>query len=143
MEDFSLVETPLELLPPLVLPKEAGASVIFWGRVRNHNEGKQVLALEYSAYRELALKEGLRILGEARVKFPVESLRAVHRVGALKIGDGAVVVEASSAHRTEAFEACRWIIDEIKHRVPIWKKEHYSNGEAQWVICTHSHGEPQ
>lgn len=137
--EFWLSETPLEALPPLALPEEAGASVIFWGRVRNHNEGRRVLALDYSAYPELALKEGQRILEAARAKFPLDAVRCVHRIGELKIGEGAVVVEAASHHRGEAFEACRWIIDEIKSRVPIWKKEHYAEGDAEWVICSHVH----
>lgn len=136
---FSLSQEPLETLPPLDWPPEAGGVVTFWGRVRNHNEGRKVNSLEYTAYDTLALKEGQRILEEAQSRFPLTALRAVHRLGHLKIGEGAVVVEVAAPHRGEAFEACRWIIDEIKKRVPVWKKEHYESGEAQWVICSHHH----
>lgn len=134
---FSLSEQRLEDLPGLAPPPEAGAVVAFWGRVRNRNEGRQVTGLEYSAYEALALKEGRRILAEAVPRFGLEAVRAVHRLGSLGIGDAAVVVEVASGHRGEAFDACRWIIDEIKHRVPIWKCEHYVEGDREWVMCHH------
>ena len=136
---FFLTTEALETLPSLDVPEGAGAVISFLGRVRNHNEGRRVLSLEYAAYQELAVKEGRRILEEASQRFPLQALRAVHRTGHLKIGDGAVVVEVASSHRGEAFDACRWIIDEIKERVPVWKKEYYEEGEPQWVICSHRH----
>ena len=112
-----------------------GGYVTFEGWVRNSNEGHEVLRLEYQAYEALALKEGQRIMTEAAERFPVVNAVCVHRVGELEIGDLAVWVAVSSAHRDEAFKACRYIIDEIKHRVPIWKKEHYVNGDSGWVNC--------
>ncbi len=113
----------------------AGAHVIFEGWVRNHNEGKAVDALEYEAYLVLAQTEGERILEEAADKFDILVSACVHRVGHLAIGDTAVWVGVSSAHRDAAFNANRYIIDEIKHRLPIWKKEHYVDGTAEWVSC--------
>ncbi len=113
----------------------AGACVVFEGWVRNHNEGQEVHALEYEAYPALAEKEGASILGEARRKFKLEVAYAVHRAGRLVIGDLAVWVGVAAAHRADAFEASRYIIDEIKARVPIWKKEHYTSGTSQWINC--------
>ena len=113
----------------------AGGYVTFEGWVRDHNEGLAVRRLEYEAFMELAVKEGDRIVAEAMQRFPVLHALCIHRVGSLDIGDLAVWVGVSSAHRGEAFDACRFIIDEVKHRVPIWKKEHYVNGDSGWVNC--------
>src|SRR6185312_1610940 len=112
-----------------------GGYTSFEGLVRNHNEGQQVRHLEYQAFEALAVKEGERIIAEAVAKYGVEHAACVHRVGDLAIGDMAVWVGVSSRHRGEAFLACRYIIDEVKHRVPIWKKEHYLNGDSGWVNC--------
>jgi adenylyltransferase/sulfurtransferase len=112
-----------------------GGYASFEGLVRNHNEGQQVRHLEYQAFEALAVKEGERIISEAVAKYGVEHAACVHRVGDLAIGDMAVWVAVSSRHRGEAFLACRYIIDEVKHRVPIWKKEHYVNGDSGWVNC--------
>jgi molybdopterin synthase catalytic subunit len=113
----------------------AGGYTAFEGWVRNHNEGHAVTRLEYEAYEALANKEGERIVQEAMERFGVIRAACVHRVGSLAIGDLAVWVGVSSRHRDEAFAACRYIIDEVKHRVPIWKKEHYVNGDSGWVNC--------
>ena len=115
--------------------ESCGGFASFEGWVRNHNEGHAVTRLEYEAYAELAEKEGARIVEEARVKYGVTRAACVHRVGSLGLGDVAVWVGVSAAHRDEAFRACRFIIDEVKHRVPIWKKEHYVNGDSGWVNC--------
>ncbi len=114
---------------------EAGAIVAFEGLVRNHNEGKPVDALEYEVYQSLAIKEGQKILEEAKLQFNITGIKATHREGLLQIGDAAVIVAASSKHRDAAFKACRYVIDEIKHRLPVWKKEHYVDGAAVWVDC--------
>jgi len=113
----------------------AGGFASFEGWVRNHNEGHEVTRLEYEAFEALAIKEGERIINEATQKFGVLKAACVHRVGELGIGDVAVWVGVSSAHRGEAFDACRYIIDAVKHRLPIWKKEHYVNGDSGWVNC--------
>jgi sulfur-carrier protein adenylyltransferase/sulfurtransferase len=112
-----------------------GGYTSFEGLVRNHNEGLSVRHLEYEAFEPLAVKEGERIVAEAIERFGIEHAACVHRIGDLAIGDMAVWVGASARHRDEAFRACRYIIDEVKHRVPIWKKEHYENGDSGWVNC--------
>lgn len=111
----------------------AGASVSFEGWVRDHNEGRSVTRLDYQAYAPLAQAEGERILAEARERFAIVEALCVHRTGALAIGDLAVWTGVSAAHRGAAFDACRYIIDEVKRRVPIWKNEHYADGESGWL----------
>ncbi len=113
----------------------AGAYCSFEGWVRNLNEGQTVLRLEYEAYAPLAISEGQQVLAEAQEKFPHLHAHCVHREGLLEIGDCAVWVGVSSPHRDEAFRACRFIIDEVKVRLPIWKKEHYIDGNSGWVNC--------
>lgn len=113
----------------------AGAYTSFEGWIRNVNEGKDVLRLEYESYEPVAIAEGQRVIDEAIAKFSVLNARCVHRVGLLEIGECAVWVGVSSGHRDEAFKACRFIIDEVKVRLPIWKKEHYADGHSGWVNC--------
>lgn len=112
-----------------------GAAVIFEGWVRDHNEGRAVERLEYEVYEPLAVKEGITIIAEARDRWGIAKAVAVHRAGKLELKDVAVVVGVVSAHRDEAYRASRYIIDELKTRLPIWKKEHYADGEALWVNC--------
>jgi molybdopterin synthase catalytic subunit len=111
----------------------AGACVTFEGWVRDHNDGRSVQRLDYQAYAPLAQSEGERILAEAGERFRIVRARCVHRVGELAIGDLAVWVGVSAAHRGAAFEAARFIIDEVKLRVPIWKNEHYADGASGWL----------
>jgi molybdopterin synthase catalytic subunit len=134
---FSISAQPLDpvALKTRLVNAQAGACVTFEGWVRNTNEGQPVNALEYEVYPELAEKEGRRILDEARAKFALLEAVAVHRTGTLAIGDMAVWVGVTSAHRDAAFAACRYIIDETKARVPIWKKEHYTSGTSDWINC--------
>ena len=123
----------------------AGGYVAFEGWIRNENEGQEVLRLEYEVYAPLAIKEGAKIIEEARAKFPILHADCVHREGLMEIGECAVWVGVTSAHRDEAFAACRFIIDEVKIRLPVWKKEHYVNGDSGWVNCercaAHAHPE--
>jgi sulfur-carrier protein adenylyltransferase/sulfurtransferase len=137
MSLFSFSEVPLDIaaLQRDLHDDACGGFAAFEGWVRNHNEGHAVTRLEYEAFAELAEKEGARIVAEAIARFGVTRAACVHRVGSLAIGDIAVWVGASAPHRDEAFRACRFIIDEVKHRVPIWKKEHYVNGDSGWVNC--------
>lgn len=116
----------------------AGACVTFEGWVRDHNDGEAVVALEYEAHEAIAEREGARILAEALERFDVAAVKCEHRVGKLAIGDCAVWVGVTAAHRGAAFDACRYVIDETKQRVPIWKKEHYSGGASGWVNCATS-----
>jgi len=114
---------------------QAGAEVIFAGLVRNHNQGHAVSSLEYECFAELAMAEADKIITEARERFEIYDLRCVHRVGHLQIGETAVWIGVTSAHRAAAFAACQYLIDEIKRRLPIWKKEHYLDRPAIWVNC--------
>lgn len=137
MKAFSFSQAPLtpDTYRAALADPAAGGYAAFEGWVRNHNEGHAVTRLEYEAFEALANTEGERIVAEAIARFGVTRAACVHRVGALAIGDLAVWVGVSSRHRAEAFAACRYIIDEVKHRVPIWKKEHYVNGDSGWVNC--------
>jgi molybdopterin synthase catalytic subunit len=132
---FRLGENPIDTatLARSLAQARAGACVTFEGWVRDHNEGRAVLRLGYQAYAPLALAEGERILTEARTKFAIVEAACVHRVGTLGIGELAVWVGVSAAHRAAAFDACRYVIDEVKRRVPIWKNEHYADGESGWL----------
>ena len=134
---FRFSDTPIDsrALQTTLNHATAGGFVAFEGWVRNHNEGQAVLQLEYEAFAELATTEGQRVVDEALQKFAIVGAACVHRVGLLAIGDMAVWVGVAAAHRGAAFDACRYIIDEVKQRVPIWKKEHYANGDSGWINC--------
>jgi molybdopterin synthase catalytic subunit len=135
MKPFSLSGTAIdaaELLRALE-SERVGAIVTFEGRVRDHNEGRAVRGLAYEAYAELAEAEGARIVEEARSRFEIAQALCVHRVGELALGELAVWVGVGAAHRDAAFAACRYIIDEVKSRVPIWKHERYVGGETEWL----------
>jgi molybdopterin synthase catalytic subunit/molybdopterin converting factor small subunit len=111
---------------------EDGAVVVFDGIVRNHSRGRRTLHLDYEAYEEMAVRQ-LRELGKkARERFSVRRVTMVHRLGRLEIGETSVLIVVASAHRSAAFEACRWLIDRIKQTVPIWKKETFADG-AVWA----------
>ena len=132
---FRLDDAPIDAL---ALARElassgAGACVTFEGWVRDRNAGRAVRALDYQAFAPLAEAEGARILAEAMRQFPIVEIRCAHRVGALSVGELAVWVGVSAAHRDAAFAACRYVIDEVKKRVPIWKNEHYADGDSGWL----------
>ncbi|NCT71523.1 MAG: molybdenum cofactor biosynthesis protein MoaE [Xanthomonadaceae bacterium] len=135
MPGFHLSETPIDVSPLRagVLDPRAGGYASFEGWVRDHHAGRAVDGLDYEAYATLAEREGERIIAEAKARFDVIDARCVHRVGTLAVGDLAVWVGVSAAHRGAAFDACRYIIDETKRRVPIWKREHYREGHADWL----------
>lgn len=134
---FKIVTTPIDpaALKHALTRDSCGACVTFEGWVRDHNEGAPVVALEYEAHAPVAEQEGTRILREAAERFAITAARCEHRIGKLAIGDCAVWVGVSADHRGAAFDACRYIIDETKARVPIWKKEHYRDGQSGWVNC--------
>jgi molybdopterin synthase catalytic subunit len=135
MKRFAISNIEIEIAPMrnALLDRRAGAFASFEGWVRDHNEGRSVSGLRYEAYIELAEAEGQKIVEEADARFAIVDARAVHRIGDLAIGDLAVWAGVSAAHRDAAFGACRWIIDEIKSRVPIWKHERYMDGDAGWL----------
>ena len=134
---FSISSDPIEpsALKRALESDAAGACATFEGWVRDLNEGEPVKALEYETHAAIAEGEGLAVIAEAIERFEVIEAFCVHRIGKLRIGDCAVWVGVSAAHRGAAFDACRYIIDEIKHRLPIWKKEHYVQGATAWINC--------
>jgi molybdopterin synthase catalytic subunit len=146
---FAVSSEPIDVTAArkVVADHGCGALAVFEGWVRDHNEGQQVERLEYEVYRPVAEKEGARIIDEALERFGVSHALCIHREGLLELGDVAVIVCVSSPHRGEAFDACRYIIDQVKSRLPIWKKEHYVSGISEWVNCEHcaaaghSHGD--
>ncbi|MBT8137805.1 MAG: molybdenum cofactor biosynthesis protein MoaE [Gammaproteobacteria bacterium] len=134
---FSLYKEPFDTaaLRGALADGGCGGYASFEGWVRDHNEGQQVLRLEYEAYAPLALTEGERVLAEALDKFEISGAGCAHRTGNLGIGELAVWVGVCAPHRDAAFRGCRYIIDEIKQRLPVWKKEYYADGSAEWVNC--------
>lgn len=132
-----LTEQPIDLraLEARVQRPDRGAVVSFVGQVRDHHAGHQVTSLNYSAYQPMAEKICTDIVASAETKWPV-SIAMVHRIGELVIGDLAVAIVVSAAHRDEAFAACRWVIEEVKTRLPIWKRELFVDGTEVWVDPT-------
>jgi molybdopterin synthase catalytic subunit len=115
-----------------VLVPEAGGIDIFLGTTRNHSQGKKVVRLEYEAYQPMALKLMRHIESEIRTRWDVHKVSIIHRVGAVPLTEASVAIAVSASHRNEAFEACRYAIDQLKKNVPIWKKEIFEDGGA-WV----------
>ena len=111
---------------------ERGGIASFLGVVRSEHQGRAVLRLDYSAYHDMAEAECARVVAEAEARWPVR-VALQHRIGTLEVGEVAVVVVAAGAHRDEAFAACRHVIEELKRRVPIWKREHFADGQVDWV----------
>jgi len=136
---FSVSNTVIDVTAArkAVADNSCGALVVFEGWIRDHNEGRQVERLEYEVYRPVAEKEGARIIDEALERFAISNALCIHREGLLELGEVAVIVCVASAHRGDAFDACRYIIDQTKTRLPIWKKEHYLEGISEWVNCEH------
>ena len=122
----------LEKLCDEVRADADGAVALFVGTVRDHNKGRRVLYLEYEAYAAMAEAEMQRIEDEVRERFAVSRVALVHRTGRLEIGEASVIVAVAAAHRADAFDACRFVIDTLKQRVPIWKKEVFEGGEV-WI----------
>jgi molybdopterin synthase catalytic subunit len=132
-----LTDSPITLdaLVGEVRTDDRGGIAAFLGVVRNHHGGRAVVEIEYQAYGEMAELECARILAEAHQRWPCRvALR--HRTGRLRVGETAVAVVAASVHRDEAFAACRYVIEEVKRRVPIWKRERYADGTEAWVDPT-------
>jgi molybdopterin synthase catalytic subunit len=126
---------PASLIDEVSSP-QYGAISLFVGTVREVNEGRSVSAIEYSAYKSMASAELDRILDEAEARFGISALVVEHRIGLLGLGDVSVAIVAAHAHRAPALDCTRFVIEEIKKRVPIWKKEHYADGTREWVDPT-------
>src|SRR6185312_9880501 len=130
-----LTESPIDhaALTERVRSNLAGAVCTFLGTVRELTDGRHTAALDYEAYPEMALAKMAELEAEARRRWPVIELAIVHRVGHLDLGEVSVAVAVSCAHRHQAFDACRWLIDTLKEVVPIWKKETWADGSEEWV----------
>ncbi|HXL85599.1 MAG TPA: molybdenum cofactor biosynthesis protein MoaE [Gemmatimonadaceae bacterium] len=126
---------PASLINEVSSP-QYGAISLFVGTVREVNEGRSVSAIEYSAYKSMATAELQRILDEAEGRFEVSALVVEHRIGLLGLGDVSIAIVAAHPHRAPALDCTRYVIEEIKKRVPIWKKEHYTDGTREWVDPT-------
>ena len=116
----------------IVLDETFGAVLTFTGRVRSENEGAEVISLDYEAYDEMVFQELERIFDEAKERFTLHRAAVAHRVGHLTLGEVAVALSVATPHRKEGFEICAWIIDELKSRIPIFKKEFRAGGEV-WI----------
>lgn len=121
-----------EILTAAARHGEDGAVVVFHGIVRNNSRGRQTLHLDYEAYEQMALNQLKQLAAQARERFAVRHATLVHRLGRLAVGQTSVLIVVASAHRAQAFEACRWLIDTLKKTVPIWKKETFADG-AVWA----------
>lgn len=130
-----LTADPIDALDPLgALPTvRDGALVVFQGRVRDHNDGREVSGLEYQAYEAMAEAELRAICEEAAQRFEVGAISAIHRVGRLELGETSVVIGVAAPHRAPCYDASRYIIEELKVRLPVWKHERYADGDASWV----------
>lgn len=138
----AIVERPIDACDLMreVSGLHNGATVLFLGTVREVNEGAAVSALDYSAYGPMAERELADIAREAGRRWDTSDVVVEHRVGALALGDTSVAIAVAHPHRGEAYEASRYIIEELKKRLPIWKREHYTDGRSEWVQATEAAG---
>ena len=125
-------EIDLEGLRRRTQDPKSGAVLIFCGDVRNHSQEQDVSFLEYEAHESMALKQIRKIIEQAQQKWDLHEVEVIHRLGKLAVTDCSITIAVSTSHRNEAYEASRYIIDTIKHTVPIWKKEHFVNGASNW-----------
>ncbi|MGH7602720.1 MAG: molybdenum cofactor biosynthesis protein MoaE [Gemmatimonadaceae bacterium] len=144
MKRFAVVEDDVDVARVIeeVRAKQFGAIAAFIGTVREVNEGRAVTAIEYSAYKSMAEAELSRILDEAEELFGVCALVVEHRTGFLQLGDVSVAIAAAHEHRAPALDCTRYVIEEIKKRLPIWKLEHYADGARDWIDPTRNAPEP-
>lgn len=139
----AIVRDPLQ--PSAALAEVAnvanGAAILFVGTVRDVNDGRPVTGIEYSAYEGMAARELAAIAGEAAARSGTTDIVVEHRIGRLELGEASVVIAVAHPHRAEAYDASRYIIEQIKRRVPIWKREEYVDGTREWVDPTVSRAE--
>ncbi len=135
MVHAEIVRDPID--PPTVLSRVGsdadGAAVLFLGIVRDHADGRSVTGMRYDAYEEMAGEVVRAIADDASTRFGTDRIVVLHRIGELSVGEVSVAIAVSSPHRAEAYEASRYVIEEIKRRLPVWKKEHYVEGDDAWV----------
>lgn len=135
MADFAITQQPIDgaAWRRRLDHAQAGGLVVFEGVVRDHHQGRAVRHLDYQGYAPLAVSVGSGILAAARVRWPLLAALGCHRIGHLAIGEAAVWIGVAAAHRAEAFAACAWIMDEVKARVPVWKRETFADGSVAWA----------
>ena len=138
MKSARIVERPIDVLQLIAAVEEHryGAISVFLGTVRDTNDGRDVSGIEYSAYMAMAETEMVSILDEAETRFGVQSIVVEHRTGSLEPGEVSVAIAAAAAHREPAMDCTRYVIEEIKRRVPIWKLERYKDGSREWIDPT-------
>jgi len=144
--EIAVTTDSLDLLEPFddLSSHSDGAVLIFQGRVRDTNDGRAVTRLTYEAYGEMAEKELRSICEEAADRYSIGALRAIHRVGDLALGEVSVVIGVAAPHRADCYEASRFVIEELKKRVPVWKHEGYADGDSAWVGASLADdGEPE
>lgn len=131
----SLTHEPIDYtaLTESVRSPQAGAVILFLGTVREFTEGRQTVALDYDAYNAMALKQMETLIAQARSQWPIVEAAIIHRLGRLELGDISVAVAVSAPHRHQAFDAGRFLIDQLKVVVPIWKRENWADGSTEWV----------
>jgi molybdopterin synthase catalytic subunit len=134
----SLVRAPIDAISIVrsVSNPDNGAVLLFLGAVRQVNEGRAVTGIDYAAYEAMAMRELQAIVAEGAAKFGTDDITVQHRLGALAVEDVSVAIAVGHAHRDAAYAASRWVIEELKRRVPIWKREHYTDGTREWVDPT-------
>ncbi len=137
MIDITAEQIDVQAVLDSVRKADAGGIDVFVGTTRNHSRGRGVVELEYEAYLPMALKCLEDIASEARQRWNLSAVSIVHRIGKVGIGEASVVIAVSSAHRDEAFSACRFLIDRLKEVVPIWKREFFADGTVEWSRQTH------
>jgi molybdopterin synthase catalytic subunit len=137
----AIVERPIDLsaLVDEVSSPKNGATLLFVGTVRDVNDGRPVTGMEYSAYRAMAERELSDIVREACAQYGSDDLVVEHRIGTLELGDASVAIAVAHPHRGAAYDASRYVIEELKRRLPIWKLEHYTDGSREWVDPTRTH----
>lgn len=132
---IELTEAPIDRTAVLdaVASDQAGAVLMFLGTTRKVTEGRETASLDYTAYRPMAIAEMEKLTAEAMARWPLEQIAITHRIGHLEIGEASVAIAVSGPHRAEAFAAGQWLIDTLKERVPIWKRENWADGQCEWV----------
>lgn len=130
MNKLTRARISVEALLGQVQSAERGGTCVFLGTVRNDDD---VTAIEYSAYDDMAMDEIARMLEEARARWPTAKIIVQHRLGVVPVGEASIAIVAAAPHRAEAFTACRYVIEEVKQRLPMWKKELHADGTATWV----------
>ena len=136
---IELTDAPIDhaAITESVRSPRSGAVVLFLGTVREMTAGRQTLRLGYDAYPEMAEAQMAKLEAQARDRWPIDAVSIVHRRGLLELGEISVAVAVASPHRADAFEAARWLIDELKQVVPIWKQEHWADGTTEWIDSSH------